>query len=102
MEQSQLAARVRNKLQMLMREIENEEEVDFFNDLLVINRIVPKLPPDCLRQLIRLLKPVLDDSLTTPHNINLRPLFELLATVKLGDPLLKDFLTSSGYTPCSA
>jgi len=75
MDQPQLAARVKNKLQLLMREIQNEEEVDFFNDLIVINRIVPKLPPECLRSLIRLLKPILDDSLTTPKDINLHPVF---------------------------
>ena len=100
MEQSQLAARVKNKLQLLMREIQNEEEVDYFNDLLIINRIVPKLPTDCLRNLIRLLKPIFDETITTPQHINLTPIYQLLCTAKIHDPLLTDFLTSSGYTPC--
>lgn len=100
MEQSQLANRVRNKLQLLMREIQNEEEVDYFNDLLIINRIVPKLPTDCLRNMIRLLKPILDETITTPQHINLTPVYKLLCTAKVHDPLLTDFLTSSGYTPC--
>ena len=102
MEQSQLAVRVKNKLQLLMREIQNEEEVDYFNDLLIINRIVPKLPLDCLRNLIRLLKPILDETITTPQHINLTPIYQLLCTAKIQDPLLADFLTSSGYTPCLA
>ena len=102
MEQSQLANRVRNKLQLLMRDIQNEEEVDYFNDLLIINRIVPKLPADCLRSMIRLLKPYLDDSNTTPKTISLTPVYLLLAESKVNDPLLSDFLTSSGYTLCRA
>lgn len=76
MEQHQLAARVKNKLQLLLRDLQNAEEVDSFNDLLIINRIVPKLPPDCLRDMIRLLRPIIDESLETPSKImNLTPLF---------------------------
>ena len=101
MEQSLLAVRVKNKLQLIMREINNEEELDCFNDLLIINRIVPKLPPDCLRSMICLLKPIIDDTITTPHDISITPLLKLLSTVKIHDPLLKDFLTSSGYASCS-
>ena len=59
MEQSQLATRVRNKLQLILRGME-EREVDTFNDLLVIHRIVPKLPSETLKTMIRLLRPFND------------------------------------------
>jgi hypothetical protein len=88
---------------MILRDIQNQEEFDCFNDLMVINRIVPKLPTECLREMIRLLKPIIDESLTTPQPpINLTPLFQLLATSPVRDPLLTDFLTCSGFTQCQA
>jgi len=70
---------------------------------LIINRIVPKLPSDCLRDMIRLLRPITDETLETPSkNMNLTPLFRLLANTPVHDPLLNDFLSSSGYQPCQA
>jgi hypothetical protein len=102
MEQSQLAIRVKNKLQLLLRGLQNVEEVDCFNDLLIINRIVPKLPSACLRDMIRLLRPITDETLETPSNMNLAPLFLLLSNTPIKDPLLDDFLSSSGYQPCRA
>lgn len=101
MEQGRLATRVQNKLQMILRGLQNAEEFECFNDLLIISRIVPKLPSATLREMICLLRPLLDDKHDTPQkNINLEPVFELLAKAPVHDALLSDFLTSSGYQPC--
>lgn len=101
MEQARLAVRVQNKLQMILRELEKEEEFESFNDLLIVNRIVPKLPSQSLKEMIRLLRPILDENLETPQkSINLGPVFRLLANAPVHDALLSDFLSSSGYQPC--
>lgn len=101
MEQARLATRVQNKLQLILRGLQNGEEFECFNDLLIISRIVPKLPPDTLREMICLLRPFTDDKHNTPQkNINLEPMLQLLAKAPVHDALLSDFLTSSGYQPC--
>jgi hypothetical protein len=101
MEETRLQIRVLNTLQLIKKELGNGEDWEAFNDLLIISRIVPKLPPDCLRQMICLLKPILDLKIKTPPlALNLEPLYRLLALAPIKDPLLSDFLTSSGYLPC--
>lgn len=101
MEQARLAVRVQNKLQMMMRELEKEEEFESFNDLLILSQIVPKLPCQSLRDMICLLRHLLDENLETPQkSINLDPVFRLLASAPVHDALLSDFLSSSGYQPC--
>lgn len=66
MEEARLRVRVLNTLQLIKRELGNGEDWEAFNDLLIISRIVPKLPPDSLRQMICLLKPILDLKIKTP------------------------------------
>ena len=97
MEQRGLAIRVQNKLQMIMREQQEAESFECFNDLLIINRIVPKLPCESLREMIRFLKPTFDEPCPTPEDINLLPIYRILAEAPVHDNLLHDFLTSSGY-----
>lgn len=58
--------RVLNTLQLIKREFGNGADWETFNDLLIIIRIVPKLPPHTLRQMICLLKPILDLKIKTP------------------------------------
>lgn len=76
MEQARLATRVQNKLQLILRQLKKAEEFESFNDLLIINRIVPKLPAESLREMICLLKPIIDETHITPQRtISLTPLF---------------------------
>jgi|JI6StandDraft_1071083.scaffolds.fasta_scaffold276948_2 hypothetical protein len=101
MEQARLAVRVQNKLLMILRGLEKEEEFENFNDLLIVSRIVPKLPCQSLREMICLLGSLLDESPETHQkSMNLEPVLRLLANAPVHDALLSDFLSSSGYQPC--
>jgi hypothetical protein len=103
MEQCRLSSRVQNLILLIRRDLTNNEECECFNDLLIINRIVPKLPSESLMRMLHYLKPYHDLTQTRKSDINIKPLLAILAEAKVKDSLLDDFLASSGYntTPCS-
>ena len=87
-------------LQLIRRELGKAPACEDFNDLLIISHIVPKLPHECLTQMICFLRPILDLSIKTPQSpISLAPLIGILARAPVQDPLLSDFLAVSGHTP---
>jgi len=101
MEQSRMVSRVLNAILLIRRELAACEEFESFNDLLIIGRIVPKLPADCLCQMMLQLKPMLDLSQKTrSSSINLTAVYTILAHAPVEDRLLHDFLSSSGYGHC--
>lgn len=80
MDQTRLVTRVQTTIQIIRRQLTQIEECEAFNDLLIIGRIVPKLPAETLLQLLLLLKPLPDLIHKTPQAvINLSPLFPILA-----------------------
>lgn len=101
MEHKRLASRVLNTLQFIRRGLNNEEEHESFNDLLIIARIVPKLPSPCLLQMLLCLKPLLDIPQTPHSTINLKPIYDLLSATPVDDLLLHDYLASSMHTYCT-
>jgi len=101
MEHKRLASRVLNTLQFIRRGLNNEEEHESFNDLLIIARIVPKLPSPCLLQMLLCLKPLLDIPQTPHSTINLQPIYDLLSATPVDDLLLHDYLASSMHTYCT-
>lgn len=96
-----MVSRVLNAILLIRRELAACEEFESFNDLLIIGRIVPKLPADCLCQMMLQLKPMLDLSQKTrSSSINLTAVYTILAHAPVEDRLLHDFLSSSGYGHC--
>ena len=98
-DQARLISRVQNSITAI-RELLDGDCHEAFNDLMILARIVPKLPTPTLTRLLLHLKPLPDVILQTPQvGISLTPLFAILADAPINDPLLNDFLCSSGYPP---
>jgi hypothetical protein len=62
---------VQNLILFIKRDLTNNEECESFNDLLIINRIVPKLPSESLMRLLQYLKPYHDLPQTPKSDISL-------------------------------
>ena len=98
MEQARLATRVQSTIEAIRMELA-EDAYEAFNDLLIIGRIVPKLPAATLLPMLQQLKPLPDVIQTTPQAaISLSPLLPILAAAPVQDTLLDDYLSSSGYS----
>jgi hypothetical protein len=89
-----------NCIENLKHQLEQYEELNLFNDLLILRHIVPTLPTDSIRSLLHELRPHKDiDACILLEPIDFDRINMILSQVKRPDQLLTDFLACSGVAP---
>ena len=93
--------RVQNEIKMIKRNLSTGKDFELYNDFLIINQIVPKLPQITLVEMLLALRPIHDKLNKTSHqpHIIIRPILDVLASAQVNDDLLNDFLHSSYHPP---